>query len=493
MTKSLAEQLARFGFKAKPAAAIEAPEGFDEETTAPVVEETQAKEVKPTEAVEAEAPKAEVSEAETVKEAPKTEETTPELLTRVAHLVMESESSKAEEAPKTETVAEATPAPEVKVVTAPVEAAPVKKSPKSVSRMRIVDEDVDIDITGIGEVKPISNRGLRKFKENVFGKNSLKEIPREYVIDGVLGKSTGIPCVWEEGGADMASGYALLVADKDGNKKAPVLCLHDKDVSNGKHALIPVAEGDLILLGVMRKLDETEICCTIGTVTCIDTKDERVLITISPAFCVEEPAPVDEDADEDDEATSDDLKIQYTDDSLSFINADHPLLVAGMERVQEKFCHEPKYVQPYVPYKFNKIINDDLNRTFADTKFVQTLQVFNTTNEAYDALEQVIGDKVAAATKRESVLVTTVLNINKDSHNNDCVFIYIVGCVFNSAKEICSSQGGRFFYARVKVLPEETFTYIDARDKFLTYAQAVAQMTLAGKKWVADTVKRVTV
>ena len=164
-----------------------------------------------------------------------------------------------------------------------------------------------------------------------------------------------------------------------------------------------------------------------------------------------------------------------------------------MERVQERFCHEPKYVRAYVPYKFNKIINDDLNRTFADTKFVSTLQVFNTTNDAYDALEQVIGDKVATASKRESVLVTAVLNLNKDAQGNDCIFIYIVGCVFNSAKEVCSSQGGRFFYARVKVLPGETFTYIDARDKSLTFEQALAQMTLAGKKWVADTVKRVTV
>lgn len=482
MSKTLAEQLARFGFKSKTADAIAAPEGFDEETvTAPVVE-TKVEEVSSTEVVEAEAPKAEVSE--TVEEAPKTEETTPELLARVAHLVMESESPKAEEAPKTETVAEATPAPEVTpVVTAPVEAASVKKSPKSVSRMRILDKDVDIDITNIGEVKPISNRGLRKFREDTFGKNPLDEVPSEYLIDGVLAKSTGIPCVWEEGGADMASGYALLIADSAGNKKAPVLCLHDKDVSNGKHALMPVKSGDLVLLGVMKKLDETEMCCIIGSVIRVDdAKDERVLIAVSPAVCAQ--------------ATSDDpndLEIQYTDDSLSFIDADHPLLRAGMERVQEKFCHEPKYVRPYVPYKFNKIINDDLNRTFADTKFVQTLQVFNTTNEAYDALEQVIGDKVAAATKRESVLVTTVLNINKDSQGNDCIFIYIVGCVFNSAKEVCSSQGGRFFYARVKVLPEETFTYIDDRDKFLTYAQAVAQMTLAGKKWVADTVKRVTV
>ena len=150
-------------------------------------------------------------------------------------------------------------------------------------------------------------------------------------------------------------------------------------------------------------------------------------------------------------------------------------------------------MRAYVPYKFNKIINDDLNRTFADTKFVQTLQVFNTTNEAYDTLEQVIGEKVAAATKRESVLVTTVLNINKDSQGNDCIFIYIVGCVFNSTKEVCSSQGGRFFYARVKVLPGETFTYIDDKSKFLTYSQALSQMTLAGKKWIAESVKRVTV
>ena len=453
MSKSLAEQLARFGFKSKSTEAVAAPEGFDDETTAPeVAEETKVEEVSSTEVVEAEAPKAEEAPAEV----------------------------KTEEASKTETVEEAAPAQVETSVVAAVEAAPAKKSPKSVSRMRIVDRDVDIDITVIGEVKPISNKGLRKFREDTFGKNPLDEVPSEYIVDGVLAKGTGLPCVWEEGGADMASGYALLVADKDGNKKAPLICLHDKDVSNGKHALVPVAEGDLILLGVMKQLDETQMCCIIGSVTRIgDAKDERVAITVSPAVCAQ--------------ATSDDPEVQYTDDSLAFITADHPLLQAGMERVQEKFCHEPIYVRSYVSYKFNKIINDDLNRAFADTKFVQTLQVFNTTNEAYDELEKVIGDKVAAATKRESVLVTTVLNINKDSQNNDCVFIYIVGCVFNSAKEICSSQGGRFFYARVKVLPGETFTYIDARDKSLTFEQALAQMTLAGKKWVADTVKRVTV
>ena len=454
MSKSLAEQLARFGFKSKVADAIEAPEGFDDdETTAPeVVKETkvEAVEAAPEASVEAEAPKAE--------EAPKTEEAAPAPVDTPAQV--ETPVVAVEAAPTTE---------------------PAKKSPKSVSRMRIVDKDVDIDITSIGEVKPISNKGLRKFREDIFGRNPLKEVPRECIIDGVLAKGTGLPCVWEEGGADMASGYALLVADKNGNKKAPLICLHDKDVSNGKHALMPVAEGDLILLGVMKKFDdETQMCCIIGAVTRIDAaKDERVLITISPAFCAQ--------------VVNDDPEVQYTDDSLAFIDAGHPLLQAGMERVQERFCHEPKYVRAYVPYKFNKIINDDLNRAFADTKFVSLLQVFDTTNEAYDTLEQVIGEKVAAATKRESVLVTTVLNINKDSKGNDCIFIYIVGCVFNSAKEICSSQGGRFFYARVKILPGETFTYIDARDKFLTYSQALSQMTLAGKKWIAESVKRVTV
>ena len=460
MTKSLAEQLARFGFKSKSADAIEAPEGFDEETVAaPEVAETQVEKVTSTEVAEAEAPKAEVSETEMVDEAPKAEE--------------------------------ATSAPaQVETPVATVEAAPVKKSPKSVSRMRILDKDVDIDITGIGEVKPISNRGLRKFREDIFGKNPPKDVPSEYIIDGVLSKGTGIPCVWEEGGADMASGYALLVADKDGNKKAPVLCLHDKDVSNGKHALVPVASGDLILLGVMKQLDTTEMCCVVGSVTCIDdAKDGRVLITVSPAAC----AQATSDDSGEIQYTDDSFEIQYTDDSLSFINVGHPLLEAGLTRVQEKFCHEPIYVRDYISYKFNKIINDDLNRAFADPKFVQTLQLFSNTNVAYDALEQVIGDKVAAATKRESVLVTTVLNINKDSQGNDCIFIYIVGCVFNTAKEICSSQGGRFFYGRTKILPGETFNYIDARDKLLTYSQALSQMTLAGKKWIAETVKRVTV
>ena len=458
MSKTLAEQLARFGFKSKAADAIEAPEGFDDDETVnvPDVKETKVEEVS-SEVIEAEAPKAEVSEAETVKEAPKTE-------------IAEETAPASEAEVKTSVVAA--------VETTSAITGPVKKSPKSISRMRITNEETDIDITQIGEVKPISNRGLRKFREDTFGKNSLDEVPSEYIVDGVLAKGTRIPCVWEEGGADMASGYALLIADKNGNKKAPVLCLHDKDVSNGKHALVPVAEGDLILLGVMKQLDETQMCCIIGSVTRIsDAKNERVAIAVSPAVCAQ--------------ATSDDPEVQYTDDSLAFIDENHPLLQAALTRVQEKFCHEPIYVRDYIKYTFNKIVNDDLNMAFEDAKFVQMLQVFDTTNEAYDELEKVVGERVAAATKRESVLVTTVLNINKDSQGNDCIFIYIVGAVLNSVNN--SSQGGRFFYGRVKILPGQVFTYIDDRESPLAYERALEQMTLRGKKWIAESVKRVTV
>ena len=454
MSKSLAEQLARFGFKSKVADAIEAPEGFDDEEAMNVPEVVEAAPVEAS--VEVEAPKAEVSE--TVEETPK-----------------------AEEASKTE---EAAPAPaQVETPVATVEAAPsssAKKLPRSMSRMRITNETTGIDITQIGEVKPISNRGLRKFREDTFGKNSLDDVPDEYIIDGTLSKNTGVPCVWEEGGADMASGYALLVADKNGNKKEPVLCLRDQGIVNGKHALVPVAEGDLILLGVMRQSHgETQVCCVIGTVTEIAAEGKRALITMSPIVCVRNCGP---------EAA---LELQYANDSLAFIDENHPLLQAALVRVQEKFCREPIYVRDYIRYTFNEIINADLNRAFEDAKFVQSLQLFDTTNEAYDELEKVIGDKVATATKRENVLVTTVLNINKDSQGRDCIFIYIVGCVFNTINN--SSQGGRFFYGRVKILPGQMFTYIDDRESSLLYERALEQMTLRGKKWIAETVKRVTV
>ena len=455
MSKSLAEQLARFGFKSKVADAIEAPEGFDDEpVNAPAVETKVVEVSSTTEVVEAEAPKAE--EAPKVEEAPKTEEATP--------------APAQVETPVVTTAVEAAPATQIE---------PAKKSPKSISRLRITNETTDIDITQIGEVKPISNRGLRKFRDDNFGKNSLQDCPDEYVVDGTLSKNTGVPCIWEEGGADMSSGYALLVADKNGNKKTPVLCLRDQGITNGKHALVSVCEGDLILLGVMSKHhDETRVCCVVGMVTRIDIDGKRALVMMSPTVCVR-TFPDGE------------VELQYANDDLNFIDENHPLLQAGLARVQEKFCHEPIYVRDYIRYTFNKVINDDLNMAFADTKFVQSLQVFNTTDEAYNELEKVVGERVAAATKRESVLVTTVLNINKDSQGNDCIFIYIVGAVLNSVNN--SSQGGRFFYGRVKILPGQVFTYIDDRESPLAYERALEQMTLRGKKWIAETVKRVTV
>lgn len=57
---------------------------------------------------------------------------------------------------------------------------------------------------------------------------------------------TGLPALWESGGAGRNTGFAVCVANADGTPKTALFVRHGGDLCNGHHALFVVRPGDLV-------------------------------------------------------------------------------------------------------------------------------------------------------------------------------------------------------------------------------------------------------
>ena len=70
----------------------------------------------------------------------------------------------------------------------------------------------------------------------------------------------GLPCMWESGGGSTKTGGAKIICTASGSSKKAIYIPRGGHLSNGEHALIPVAVGDIIIFHSHdRKGGETEI------------------------------------------------------------------------------------------------------------------------------------------------------------------------------------------------------------------------------------------
>ena len=70
----------------------------------------------------------------------------------------------------------------------------------------------------------------------------------------------GLPCMWESGGGATKTGGAKIICTASGLPKKAIYIPRGGHLSNGEHALIPIAVGDVIIFHSHdRKGGETEI------------------------------------------------------------------------------------------------------------------------------------------------------------------------------------------------------------------------------------------
>lgn len=70
---------------------------------------------------------------------------------------------------------------------------------------------------------------------------------KEIEIDLTISKS-GIPCLFESGGAWTNTSSAQIIADSKGNAKTPLYIFKHGDLCNKNHAVIPVEVNDLVFI-----------------------------------------------------------------------------------------------------------------------------------------------------------------------------------------------------------------------------------------------------
>lgn len=79
--------------------------------------------------------------------------------------------------------------------------------------------------------------------------NDKDYVKGEKIMKIILEKSkTGIPCLWERGGGYRNTGNSRIIADKNGEPKKPLYIRNRGELANGDHALIPVNNGDYIIM-----------------------------------------------------------------------------------------------------------------------------------------------------------------------------------------------------------------------------------------------------
>ena len=57
----------------------------------------------------------------------------------------------------------------------------------------------------------------------------------------------GLPCLWEEGGANSNTGGCTIIGDTNCRPKKPIYIATRGHLSNGDHALIPVRTNDIVV------------------------------------------------------------------------------------------------------------------------------------------------------------------------------------------------------------------------------------------------------
>ena len=66
---------------------------------------------------------------------------------------------------------------------------------------------------------------------------------------------SGLPCLWESGGAGSNTGSAVVIAAASGSPKRAIYVRTRGELCNSNHALIPVVVGDLVIRADQHRLD----------------------------------------------------------------------------------------------------------------------------------------------------------------------------------------------------------------------------------------------
>ena len=131
---------------------------------------------------------------------------------------------------------------------------------------------------------------LKSFMQTVL---TTGEPPAEFSIACDVHPKTHSIALWEEGGAYLETGTALIITDPYGNAKDPKVAYNNKNVCNGRHALLRLDLYDHIIVGVRSGSTKAVAIYRVNTITPVINNSATAICS-----CIVSISPRDEERDD---------------------------------------------------------------------------------------------------------------------------------------------------------------------------------------------------
>lgn len=278
----------------------------------------------------------------------------------------------------------------------------------------------------------IHNRTVAKFA-TIYLQNYAP--PETIQFNGTIIRNTGDAGIWEESSYHaQGNDYVFFAATSAGGYLDPVVINNLAGQHYGRHALVPVHEGDLVVIGVTLNGEPTDNVVAYYRITKIvdaDDADHR-FVRITAEL------------------------VGYNNSDVKSIK-DHPWLGdKAFARLGGESYDLPIHT---APYRENFLDMKDYADCIHDYNFAEELITAPSLEHLYDEAGKVLGRAIYAGNMDRRTRPLLIVSVNYYEQQDICV-VFVMGVLYSMDEH--SSRSGRLFYGRV-VLREDLYLPFTAK------------------------------
>ena len=332
------------------------------------------------------------------------------------------------------------------------------------------------------------NSTLKQVIETYFDKHD-HTFKDTYPLQGDIVTYSNGPGLWEEGGFNGIDGAVRLVAGPHGERlEATMVYTPNKAtmtsgrvILNGRHALMEVKNGCLVVLGGRKRNDQFLIVLRITSYDLINDKSAKNKDNVRSKYTAETIATWESD-------TGNFTLLKDVDFAL----AESELIRAALLRLNEVDASTACYVKPY---RYRSVNTSDYNDAIKDPNLVNKISYYKDLKALYDQVEKDSIENLLAADKREhSIIYTSIQNLDPlPEYPQGGVVVFVIPVILNAKESSSKAPGHRKNMYGILLTPDQQFWYIDTPDQVKTVSQLKAEIISRNSGPIASSLRRMTI
>ena len=332
------------------------------------------------------------------------------------------------------------------------------------------------------------NSTLKQVIETYFDKHD-HTFKDEYTLQGDIVTYSNGPGLWEEGGFNGIDGAVRLVAGPHGERlEATMVYTPNKAtmtsgrvILNGRHALMEVKNGCLVVLGGRKRNDQFLIVLRITSYDLIPDKSTKNKDNTRSKYTAETIATWESE-------TGNFTLLKDVDFAL----AESELIRAALLRLNEVDASTACYVKPY---RYRSVNTSDYNDAIKDPNLVNKIAYFKELKDLYAQVEKDSIENLLAADKREhSIIYTSIQNLDPiPEYPQGGVVVFVIPVILNAKESSSKAPGHRKNMYGILLTPDQQFWYIDTPDQVKPVSQLKSEIATRNSGPIASSLRRMTI